>query len=89
MYSAGFHYIVEFNTRLSRDRDLYQKLYKSFSNIYGPDKFQVEVDRIDGGKHTVWRSSDDWRTEYRPSMKRKRIYLKDASPLTMAMLQIS
>lgn len=89
MYSAGFHYIVEFNTRLSRDRDLYGKLVKAFTNTFGPDKFQVEVERQSGGKHMVWRGSDDWRTEYRPSMKRKRIYLKDGSPLTMAMLQIS
>jgi len=89
MYWAGFRYIVEFNTRIAKDRELYVKLATAFTNTFGPDKQQVEVERHDGGKHMVWRSNDEWRTDYRPSMKRRRIYLKEGSVLTMAMLQIS
>lgn len=84
MYSAGFHYILEFNTRTFRDRELYSSLFEEFVNMYGADKERMVTE-----SYPKWKYNDNWRAEYTSSMNRRRIYLKESSAYTMAMLRIT
>lgn len=87
MHSLGFHYIVEFNTRTRKDRDMYFELVKAFINLYGEEKESLPPEP--GAMFSKWKINENWRTEYRASLKRRRIYLKEASAYTMAMLRLS
>lgn len=87
MHSAGFHYIVEFNTRKAKDRDMFYQLGKAFTELYGEEKQVLPAEP--GEKFSKWKINENWRTEYRSSLKRRRIYLKEASAYTMAMLRLS
>ncbi len=89
MYSAGFHYIVEFNTRRASDRDMYASMHKVLTSMYGVEKERIEPDPNVIGSFPKWVVNENWRVESRPSLKRRRIYLKDKGAYTMALLKLS
>lgn len=87
MYSAGFHYILEFRTRVFADRQLYPKLVKSLEDIYGP--VRKELPPREGEAFKRYEMNENWRIETMTSQKKRRIYLKDGSAYTMASLKIT
>lgn len=90
-YSSGFHYIVEFRWAELEDRQLFAKLLKIFEEMYGPDKEKVLHHKTaDGSDYYFpqWKYNTDWRFEQNRSAKRRRIYLKEESALSLALLRI-
>ena len=87
-YKQGLHYIVEFRWNNRDDSQLYIKLITYFKEVYGPDKEQVYVvDNVITGLGR-WIANENWRCEQRWKTKQRRIYLRDESALTLALLKI-
>jgi len=84
-HNQGFHYIVDFRWGSLADRHLFVQLVKVFSEMYGPVKQKI----MNENSYPVWKMNPDWRFENTKSAKRKRIYLKDESVLTVALLKVS
>jgi len=87
-YSLGLHYIVEFRWHGTEDRELFRKLCKVFEEMYGPIKErQTRTDSGDYFPH--WTINKEWQYEQNKSAKRRRIYLKEESVLSLALLRVS
>jgi hypothetical protein len=84
-HSQGYHYIAEFRWANTEERVLFAKLLDAFKELYGPDKEKV---RREGYSYDIWQYNPEWRYEQKKSVKRRRIYLKDESSLTLAMLKV-
>ena len=83
-HSQGFQHIVEFRWTGFDDRQLFAKLLKVFEEMYGPVKEKV----LNENSYPVWRMNPDWRFEQNRGAKRRRIYLKEESALTLALLRV-
>lgn len=83
-HNQGFHYIVDFRWTNTDDQQLFRKLLKIFEELYGPVKEKV----IREDSYPVWKLNPDWRFEQVRSAKRRRIYLKEESVLSMALLRV-
>jgi len=85
-YDEGFSYIAEFSTNYA-ERILFGKLRKQIAEKYGLVKqFSYMPDKVpytESGKSTVWRCDYDIRRN-----TKRRIYVKDESVITFAMLMI-
>jgi len=84
-YSQGFCHFVEFRWHNAEDKLLFVKLHGVFSDLYGPEKEKVQRE---GYSYPVWQLNQDWRSEQNRNARRRRIYLKEASVLSMALLRI-
>ena len=84
-YNNGFHYIVEFRWHNLEDRQLFAQLLQVFKDWYGPEKEKIQRE---GYNYPIWQFNPDWRSEQNRSAKRRRIYLKEASVLSLALLKI-
>lgn len=84
-YSSGLHYIVEFRWASLEERQLFTRLAKVFADLYGPEKEKVQRE---GYSYPVWQFNQEWRSEQNRNAKRRRIYLKDESVLSLALLRI-
>jgi len=84
LYSQGFHHIAEFRWNNRNDRVLFLELKKIFTEQYGPDKDKEFLHNNLG----VWKYNNNWRAEHNTSAKRIRIYLKEESAMSLAMLKI-
>jgi hypothetical protein len=84
-YTQGFHYIVEFRWATLEDKQLFLKLKSEFTLMYG-----LEKERSDsaGYGYFVWKFNEYWRSEQNRNAKRRRIYLKEESALSLALLRI-
>lgn len=83
-HNQGFHYIVDFRWTSLEDQQLFRKLLKVFEELYGPVKEKI----VREDSYPVWKLNPDWRFEQVRSAKRRRIYLKEESVLSMALLRI-
>jgi hypothetical protein len=83
-HDKGFHYIVEFRWSHYDDRQLYIKLLNAFTEIYGPEKDKF----ISEHGYTLWKWNQDWRCEQNRGAKRRRIYLREESVLSLALLRV-
>lgn len=83
-YAQGFQHIVEFRWASLDDRQVFAKLLKVFEEMYGPVKEKV----LKENSYPVWKLNSDWRFEQNRSAKRRRIYLKEESALTLALLRV-
>ena len=81
LHSRGFHYIVEFSWHGRDDRSLYWALIKEFEEIYGPPRY-LDIEK------NMRVLNDNWRCESNAKAKRRRIYLKEDTGLSMALLKI-
>lgn len=81
LHSRGFHYIVEFRWHARDDKKLYNDLFNEFTDMYGPTRY---VDKEKGS----WIWNDNWRFEANAKAKRRRIYLKEETSLSMAFLKV-
>lgn len=81
LHDRGFHHIVEFRWHGLEDKTLFQKLFTQFTEMYGPARY---VDPERGLQ--VW--NDNWRFEQSRSAKRRRIYLKEDTGLSLALLKL-
>lgn len=88
MHNQGFHYIAEFNTKRQADRELYVRLCDVMKEMYGPVWSDVPV-QAHGMMFPKRTANDNWRVDYRESLKQRRIYLKDETAYTYAMLKLS
>lgn len=88
MYNQGFHHIAEFNTKRQADRDLYRGLCDVLKEMYGPISTEVTV-QAHGMTFPRYIPNDNWRVDYREKLKRRRIYFKDETAYTYAMLKLS
>jgi len=83
-HGQGFHYIVDFAWNNRDDQLLFTKLTKVFAELYGDEKTETKIDG--------WRSrctwNENWRSERNFKAKRRRIYLKEESVLSLALLRI-
>jgi hypothetical protein len=84
-HNLGLHYIVEFRWQNQDDRVQYSKLLKYFKDVYGPDKEKVYDINPGLGR---WVANTNWRCEQNLAAKRRRIYLREESALTLALLSI-
>lgn len=90
-YNLGLHYIVEFRWAGLEDKQLFAKLRKVFEEMYGPDKEKVLYHKTTNGEDYYfpqWKYNTEWRFEQNRSAKRRRIYLKEESVLSLALLRI-
>lgn len=90
-HSLGFHYIVQFQWAGLEDRQLFAKLIKVFEELYGPYKEKVLHHKTANGEDYYfpqWKYNDNWRCEQTRSARRRRIYLKEESALSLALLRI-
>lgn len=86
-FNLGLHYIVEFRWAASEETILFNKLRRVFEEMYGPDKEKLMY--TDSGAYFPnWKYNTDWRFEQNRSAKRRRIYLKEESALSLALLRI-
>jgi hypothetical protein len=83
-HNQGFHYIVDFRWGSHEDSLLFTKLLKVFGEMYGP----VKEKTLNENSYPVWKLNPDWRFEQVRSARRKRIYLKEESGLSMALLRV-
>jgi hypothetical protein len=86
-YDKGLHYIVQFQWSSHADRQLFAKLIKYFDEQYGPHKEKLKYTDT-GAYFPNWRYNQNWRCEQNANAKRRRIYLKDESMLSMALLKV-
>lgn len=84
-HNLGLHYIVEFRWGNSEERQIYTKLLKEFTELYG-DANSLESNDLG---YSIWRENPNWRFEQNIQARRRRIYLKDESVLSLALLRIS
>jgi hypothetical protein len=84
-YGSGLHYIVEFRWANAEDKLLFVKLHKVFAELYGPEKEKVQRE---GYSYPVWQLNQEWRSEQNRNARRRRIYLKEESVLSLALLRI-
>jgi hypothetical protein len=83
-HDRGLHYIAEFRWASLEERMLFTKLIKVMVDTYGPEK---EKQMSEHG-YTTWKLNENWRCEQNRSAKRRRIYLREESALTMALLRV-
>lgn len=83
LYNSGVHYIVEFSLRGAKDAKLFSELVTALNEMYGDEK---ELVQIPGGAHH-WKYNENWRKELNTYAKRKRIYLRNGTDMTMLMLK--
>ena len=84
-HNRGLHYIVEFGWARIEERQQFAKLLKVFQEIYGPEKERI-FDEVRG--YPVWKMNDYWRSEQNSITKRRRIYLREESVLSLALLRV-
>jgi hypothetical protein len=85
LHKEGFHYIAEFAWRNQKDRDLFFKLKRNFEEQYGPYR---DKEFLVNNALATWKYNEHWRAEQNVSAKRIRIYLREESALSMALLKI-
>lgn len=83
-HNRGLHYIVEFRWAHQEDRQLFAKLIKIFEEMYGTHRERV---LNDAGTYHIWKVNPDWQCEQNKSAKRRRIYLREESVLSLALLK--
>ena len=83
LYNQGFHYIIEFSLRGNKDAKLFSELVVALTEMYGEEKSLVEIP----GKIHMWKYNENWRREHNTYAKRKRIYLRNGTDMTMLMLK--
>lgn len=83
-HDKGLCYIVEFGWANLSDRALFSRLIAFFKEMYGPEK---EKKYRENG-YAYWTMNENWRCEQNRSARRRRIYLKDESVLTIALLKV-
>lgn len=81
LHSQGFHHIVQFRWHSASETKLFNALTSELTETYGPLRSFDQEKRV-----YHWNST--WRYEANRSAKRRRIYLKDESVLTLALLKI-
>ena len=86
LYNLGFHYILEFNVKSAKERNLFVEMSQGFTELYGPVK--EELPREPGALFTRWRFNDLWRADYSTKRNRRRIYYKEQNAHTMVMLRM-
>lgn len=86
LFNLGFHYILEFNVRSSKERNLFIEMSQGFTKLYGPVKEQLPKEP--GELFSRWRYNDLWRTDYTAQRKRRRIYYKEQNAHTMVLLRM-
>ncbi len=84
-HNQGLHYIVEFRWANRDDREQFAKLVRYFKELYGAEREKVFDVNPNLGR---WVTNKEWRSEQNMKSKRRRIYLKDESVLTLALLSI-
>jgi len=84
-HDKGFHYIMQFAWSDVKDIELFQKLTARFKEIYGPEKENVPDQKWVTGR---WQYNEFWRYERNMFAKRRRIYLKEESAVTLALLTL-
>jgi len=84
-HSLGFHYIVEFGWVNREDRVLFVDLMHQFEDMYGKHIHQ----KINADGWPVKTFNEHYRLEQSIKARRRRIYLREESALTMALLRIS
>jgi len=84
-YGLGYHYIVDFRWQHRDDRLLFVKLISQFKEMYGESMHQ----EINANGWPVKKFNEHYLIEQSIKDRRRRIYLKEESALTMALLQIS
>ena len=84
-HNQGFQYIVEFRWANCDDQELFIKLRLVFTDMYGKEKEKIYDHNPVLGR---WVMNEHWRLEVNRSAKRRRIYLKDDSALSLALLRV-
>jgi len=84
-HNLGYHYIVEFGWVNREDRVLFVDLMHQFEDIYGKHIHQ----EINTDGWPVKMFNEHYRIEQSIKARRRRIYLREESALTMALLRIS
>jgi hypothetical protein len=84
-HSLGFHYIVEFGWVNREDRVLFVDLMHQFEDMYGKHIHQ----EINADGWPVKTFNEHYRLEQSNKARRRRIYLREESALTLALLRIS
>lgn len=81
-FPIGFHYIAIFRWHDRADKELFTKLNKGLEEMYGPLKKTPE------NSFQSWVWNEHWRAENNPRQKRRRIYVKNESDISFAMLKL-
>lgn len=82
-YSNGLHYIAEFGWVALEERRLFAAILKQLEAMHGPVTYVVQNE----GGYSYRRYNENYRSEQNRKAKRRRIYLRDESDLTLALLR--
>lgn len=81
LYYSGFHWIIECHEN-DKDAKEFYKLVRACEEMYGEESSWVNKDRL--GYYTY---NNNWRYDINKKLKRRRIYLKNESDVTLLMLK--
>lgn len=83
-HSRGYHYIAQFRWHNLEDSKLWSQLSKALAEIHGPHfERYFDASGWPRSKH-----NDHYILEQKRPEKRRRIYFKDESTLTLALLKV-
>lgn len=85
-HDRGLHYIIEFAWNSLADKKLFYKLKERFAEMYGPERTTVQDPNWTSGR---WQYNEFWRQETNYKAYRRRIYLKEESAITLALLTLN
>ena len=85
-HDKGFHFVIAFAWSDRKDIELFNKILSRLKEIYGPEKENVPDEKWVTGR---WKYNDFWRYERNMFAKRRRIYLKEESAVTLVLLTLN
>ena len=83
LYYSGFHYIVECYDDTNDAREFY-KLVNACKEMYGEETTWACPEGSKYGQY-IWNSN--WRYDINKKLKRRRLYLKNETDITLLMLK--
>ena len=85
-HNKGLVYIAEFRWNNRNEHSLFVRLRAELRDIYGPESDTV----FDAQRGVHYRQmNENWRSEQNFRAKRRRIYLREESALSLALLRIN
>lgn len=85
-YNKGYRYIAEFKWSSQAEREQFRQICEVLEKMYGPHKQRVYrsaedfVGRLEFNEH--------WYSEVKRTVKRRRIYFREETSLSMALLKM-
>lgn len=84
LYNSGFHWIIECDDNVNSPVKFYE-IVKACEQMYGPEREWKR--QRDDKAWTIMVYNHNWRYDINKKLKRRRIYLKNETDITLLMLK--